>query len=403
MMTSVLTRIFGASRIDLVEDVVQEALLRALEVWPYRGVPSNPTAWLLQVAKNRALDHVRRDASFAAKVEAGLLSLDPDAAASDVLMPGPLGDDVLAMLFMCCHPSIPKESRVALALKSIAGLSAAEIARGLVVSETAVMQRIVRAKNVIAEDSVDMAMPAGSELRRRREAVHETLYLWFNEGYLAHEGPDLVRADLCHEALRLARLIALHPSTESPEGHALAALMALLAARLPARMNEEGDLLLLREQDRRRWDHVLLGIGFLHLKQSAQGDTLTAYHLEAGIAACHASAPSYAATDWTEIIRGYERLGEIKPSPVITLNRAIAQSRLFGPAVAIATLLPLAGDARMSGHRLLPATLAELYLESGDLTSASRWFVAALRHPWPAPSRRFLEERLQDAGVPIAH
>jgi RNA polymerase sigma factor (sigma-70 family) len=396
LMTAVLTRIFGAAHMGLVEDVVQDALVRALEVWPLAGTPANPSAWLIQVAKNRALDVVRRQAHFSTEIKHALLALQPESLgdADSAFVAGACADDVLAMLFLCCHPDIAFESRVALSLKVVAGLSTQEVARGLMTQEGTVAQRIVRAKQQIRNRAISLEMPLATELPRRLESVLEVLYLWFNEGHLARDGEALVRDDLCHEALRLARLVAAHPITATPQAHALAALMAFHAARLPARVGSEGELLLLRDQDRSIWDRNMLDQGFLHLAQCAQGLQASSFHFEAGIAACHAAAPAYEYTDWPTIVHLYGQLHAVNPSPVVQLNRAIAVSRLQGPGAGIALILPLLGDTRLARYHVLWAVLGELSLEAGALAEARTWFARALQAPCSAPERRHLQSRL---------
>lgn len=398
-MTAVLNRIFGSAHIDLVEDVVQDALVRALEVWPLAGVPDNASAWLIQVAKHRALDHVRRKATFAHHVEAGLLALEPEAFADEDInyRPQACADDVLAMLFMCCHPDISRESQLALALKAVAGLGTAEIARGLLAQEGAIAQRIVRAKRLIRERSIAADMPLDSELPRRLDAVLAVLYLWFNEGYLALSGEALIRSDLCHEALRLARLVAEHPRTATPAANGLAALMAFHVARMPARTSEEDALLLLREQDRSLWNQEWLNLGFLHLDRSASGSTATRYQIEAGIAACHAAASSYEATDWPRIVGLYERLCQVADSPTTRLNHAIAISRVEGAAAGLTLIEPLTCDPQLAHQRTIWAVLGELAFEAGRIDDARRWWLRALESPCTSPERRFLQRRIEGA------
>jgi RNA polymerase sigma-70 factor (ECF subfamily) len=397
---AVLTRIVGPSNLDLVEEVVHDALVRALEVWPHGGVPADPRAWLVQTAKNRAINILKRQGTWSRKVQ-DVIDAWPTAAAPDpeaLAASGPITDDVVAMLFMCCHPSIPRDGRVALALKAVAGFGVAEIARAFLAEEAAIAQRIVRAKRRVRDAAISFAMPEGPELETRLSSVLDVLYLWFNEGYLASEGPDLVRRDVCDEALRLARIVALVPVTDRPVTHALVALMALQAARFPARMDDEQRLLLLREQDRSRWDQALLGLGFAHLERSSSGDALSSYHLEAGIAACHAAAPSYQQTDWPRIVELYELLYRANPTPVVALNRAVARSRLVGPRRAIVEVTSLQQEPSLARYRLLPAVLAALWAEAGDLSEAANQYRRALALPCSEPERRFLAEGLARAG-----
>lgn len=398
-MVSVLVRLFGSAYLDLAEDVVQDALIRALEVWPLNGVPENPRAWLIEVAKHRALDVVRRDAHFSRSIEQALTALQASRfeEPGGGFIPLPCADDTLAMLFMCCHPDIARESQVALALKAVAGLGTSEIARGLMIEEATVAQRIVRAKRLIRERNISVDMPLAAELPRRREAVLATLYLWFNEGYLAHAGELLVRADLCTEALRLARLVAEHPVSTSSESHALVALMAFNASRLAARTSDEGELLLLRDQDRSAWDRALIQLGFRHLELCARGDQIGSYQIEAGIAACHAGARRFEDTDWQTIAGLYRMLVQISPSPVVRLNAALAQSRTGGALAGIDDILSLAAETPLRDHARTWAVLGELALEAGRQADARAWFSRALDLPCSLPEQRHLRERL--AGI----
>lgn len=393
-MVATLTRIFGADRLDLAEDVVQDALIKALDQWPFYGVPKNPTAWLIQVAKHRALDLIRREASFEEKsVElAARWPAASEGAGQAVL------DDQLAMMFMCCHPDLPRESQVALTLKTVAGLGVEEIARAYLAKETTIAQRLVRAKRMIREQRIVFDVPSGAELAGRLDVVLEVLYLLFNEGYTAHGGENLVRAELCEEAIRLGRLVASHFRTDCPKTHALLALMCLHASRLPARVDTGGDLLLLGEQDRSRWDRQLIDRGLLHLERSAQGGELSAYHLEAGISACHATASSYESTDWGYVVELYDQLYATKPTPVVALNRAAALSRLKGPLHGLRAIEAVQHDPILRDYYLLPAIQGELWREIGDKEQAAGGYRRALACTCTEPERRFLLEKLRSVS-----
>jgi RNA polymerase sigma-70 factor (ECF subfamily) len=392
-LVSTLTRIFGPRRLDLAEEVVQDALLKALEIWPFEGIPSNPSAWLIQVAKRRALDAIRREASLAEKI--------PELARAfpDHSMPGSpheFDDDQLSMMFLCCHPSLASDLRVALTLKTVAGFSVREIARAFLAQETTIAQRLVRGKRQIHEERIDFEMPSGQELRARLDSVLEVLYLLFNEGYSAHEGESLLRADLCDEAIRLADMLGSHPASDLPKTHALLALLLLHASRLPARVNAAGDLFLLRDQDRSLWNRELIAQGLRELDKSAVGDELTSYHLQAGIAAQHALASSYDATDWEDIADQYDQLYQMDPNPVIALNRAIALSRWKGPAAGLAALAQIEHHPALARYHLLPATLGELSNELGQQEKAAAYYKAALECACTEPERRLLQKRLSN-------
>jgi RNA polymerase sigma-70 factor, ECF subfamily len=397
-MLATLTRLLGSRNLALAEEVVQEALVTALQQWPFHGVPANPSAWLIQVAKNRALDRLRRDRAFAERerdVAAVFESRATIALGSgSVDSARPFDDDELRMMVMACHPDIPRESRVALTLKTVGGFSVAEIARAFLAQEPAIAQRLVRVKKLIRDRDIPLDLPVASEMAARLDSLLEVLYLMFNEGYAAHAGESLVRHDLVHEAIRLARLLTRHAATDTPRTHALLALMLLHAGRIPAREDSERDLFVLEEQDRRAWDGALIAEGLRHLDTSAQGEVVSAYHLQAGIAACHAVAPSYAETNWAEIVSLYDALLDIEPTPVVALNRAIALSRVQGAAAGLRELEPLAGDPTLSRYYLFHATLGELSREAGDPVTAARHYTAALALPVSEPARRFLQRKL---------
>jgi RNA polymerase sigma-70 factor, ECF subfamily len=300
-MVAWLTHVFGPEHLELAEEVVQDALVKALQQWPYSGVPDNPGAWLLRVARNGALDVLRRHSAFRAREHAIVAEL---TSVADNGEPGAwaVEDDELRMVFMCCHPSLPPDARVALSLKTVGGFNVSEIARAFLVSGAVVAQRLVRAKRTLRERGVGLELPHGSQLRERLESVLEVIYLMFNEGYNAHSGDHLIRLDLCGEALRLGRLVADSEAVATPAVHALVALMAFQAARLPARIDGAGELVLLENQDRSLWDRRLVALGFEHLDRSAEGTEMTPYHVQAAIAAVHAGAATPAETRWTEIL-----------------------------------------------------------------------------------------------------
>ncbi len=392
-LIAVLTRIFGPDHLDLAEDVTQEALIAALEVWPYHGIPKNPTAWLAEVAKNRALNRLKRKRVWAEKAKEVVAALDVAAQAPRADADG---DDVVRLMFVACHPSLSAESRVALTLSTVAGFSVDQIAGALLAQPTAVAQRLVRAKGRIRELGLTFEVPAPAELPGRLDSLLEVLYLVFNEGYSARGGEHLLRRELCDEAIRLARLIAAGLADAQPKVHALLALMLLQAARLRSRADAGGELLLLEDQDRSLWDRALLAEGFRHLDASARGDVVTSYHLEAGIAACHAAAASYADTDWSHIVDLYDDLAAIHPSPVVALNRAIAVSRRDGADAGLAALDRVRDHPALTHYYLFWATLARLHADSRDFVSADACYRKALACPCSAPERRYLLRRAAD-------
>jgi RNA polymerase sigma-70 factor (ECF subfamily) len=344
----------------------------------------------MQVARNRALDLVRREASLASKEEAirdWTASLTPGDREEEAL------DDQLRMLFICCQPAVPREARVALTLKTVGGFGVPEIARAYLAKEPTIAQRLVRAKRKIQEIRPPFEVPPPAELPAALDSVLEALYLMFNEGYAASGGAELVRREVCAEAVRLARLVAEHPALDVPRAHALAALLTFQAARNPARVDLEGNLMLLSEQDRNLWDRGKIAAGFHHLDRAARGTEISTYHLEAGIAAVHASAPSYEETDWPYILELYDSLLALKPSPVVALNRAVALAMARGIPAGIAAVEEIQSPA-LAAYYPLPVTLGELYVRAGDAERAAKSFQTALELESPGSVRRRIQERL---------
>jgi RNA polymerase sigma-70 factor (ECF subfamily) len=399
-MVATLTRIFGIEHLTLAEDVVQEALARALQTWPFYGVPENPSAWIMRVSRNLALDHARRATLFRHKEAQIAAFLEPSEAADPVFDETDIQDDRLRMIFACCHPLVPQDAQVALALKTLCGFSIAEIASAFLSSEPAVAKRLTRAKQRIREARIPFEIPTGAELAARLESVLQTLYLLFNEGYKASGGERLVREELCREAIRLATLVVEHPACKQPEVHALLALMLLNAARLPARTDAEGNLLLLEDQDRSRWNHEIIARGMRHLAASASGDEAGAYHLQAGIAACHCVARDYASTDWAHILALYDQLLKIDASPVIALNRAVALANVHGPQAGLDAAQAL--RAELEPYYLLHVVLGELESRLGRDEAAAAHFQHALERVSTATERAFLAKKLRECDVSAA-
>ena len=405
-MVASLTRSFGPAHLGLAEEVVQEALIQALRRWPFGGVPDNPVAWLYRVARNQALDRLRRDASFRGKEVAIREALVPpaDAGAGDsagrAFLPGEITDDQLRLVFLCCHPDLPRDSRVALTLKTVLGFSVREIARAFLAREATIAQRLVRAQRRIRDRGIPFEVPAPDELPARLEAVLEALYLVFNEGYGAHEGGELVRVDLCAEALRLVTQLASVPAIDRPSVRALAALLCFQASRLPARVDGDGNLVLLAEQDRSLWDRALISRAFEHFGRSSVGDELTTYHVQAAIAAHHAMAASDADTDWTAILDLYDQLLGLNPSPVVALNRAVALARLRGPDAGLEAVAEIEEHPALRDYYLLPAVRADLLQQLGEAEQAADHYRQALACPCSEPERRFLTGRLEGTVTP---
>ncbi len=395
-MVAHLARLFGPARLDLAEDTVQEAMLRALQTWPYEGVPENAAAWLYRVAHNAAIDSVRRNQLLAEKADHIVAELTRSAAAPpcDPEIEEQLRDDELRMIFMCCHPEISRDPSVALSLKTVGGFSVREIARAFLADEATIAQRLVRAKRHVRDRGLTLDMPRGAELKQRLPSVLDVLYFMFNEGYTAHEGQDLIRQDLCLEALRLGSLVA-SSSIATPRVHALVALMALQAARLPARVDEAGDLILLEFQDRSRWDQHLIALGFRHFDQSIAGEEISEYHLQAAIAAIHTRARDPGSIDWPAILELYDQLLALNASPVVALNRAVAVAKVHGPAEALAAIEPLENDPKLRDYYLRLAVRGHLLLVIRRRPEAAACFRAALDCPCSEPERRFLKRQLE--------
>ena len=401
-IVATLTRIFGVEHLTLAEDVVQEALVRALQTWPYYGVPKNPSAWIMQVARNLALDVVRRQQVFRDKQKEISVLMDQTSPPQEVLsLDQELKDDRLRLMFLCCHPRIPQEGQVALALKTLCGLGISEISRAFLTTEAAVAKRLTRAKQQIRQASIPFEIPAGEELSQRLEGVWQTLYLLFNEGYKASSGDQLIRQELCHEAIRLAGLLAEHRAGDRPKTHALLSLMLLNAARSPARVSAEGHLLRLKDQDRTTWDKSLIARGMFHLARSASGDQLSEFHLQAGIAACHCAASDYASTDWPQILSLYDRLIEFDDSPVLALNRAVAVAEVHGPRAGIQTVQAMARKEELKNYYLLYAVLGELEAQLKNFAAAAEHFQKSLQLSAITAEELFLTRRWRDCEAEL--
>ena len=397
-MVAALTRIFGVHNLALAEDVVQEAFCRAIEVWRFRGIPENPAAWLMATAKHCALDVLRRERTartFAPELGRWLQSEGTLAPVVEELFgPNALKDDLLRMMFSCCHPRLPEEVQVALVLHILCGFSVDEIASAFVSSHAAIEKRITRAKKVLAGSKRLFDITAPADFSGRLSAVQQALYLLFNEGYHGSSAEAAVRSELCHEAMRLVALLLVHPLGTTPTTYALAALMCLHAARLPARVDASGNLNSLGDQNRSLWDQELVDEGLKLLELSATGSELTAYHVEAAIASMHATAPRTEDTDWGKIVALYDTLLTIRPSPIIALNRAIAIAQYEGPERGLEELHAIDDRERLAAYPFYAAALGELELRRGRHATARQHFQAALALARNPMERRFLAQRV---------
>jgi RNA polymerase sigma factor (sigma-70 family) len=398
-LLATLTRAFGVENLALAEDVVQETLANAFEAWSYKGVPEHYSALLTTAAKNRALDVFRRERTarrFAPDVRRfieGEWTPRPELKA--LFLPDALKDDELRMMFSCCHPRLHEDVQVALVLHLLCALGVDEIASAFLMSPAAIEKRLSRGKKTLAESKRLFELTA-EDFAPRLSAVHQALYLLFSEGYHGASSEAVVRIDLCREAMRLVRLLVDHAPAATPGTYALAALMSLNAARLPGRIDDDGNLRPLFTQDRSQWDEDLVAEGMMLLGQSAAGDYLTEYHIEAGIAAQHASAGSATETNWGEIVRLYDVLMKIRPSPVVALNRAMAIAESEGPERGLAAITTIEGVQRLAGYPFYPAAVAELELRLGRPLVARKYFELARALARNDVERRFLERRLDE-------
>ena len=401
-LVSALTRIFGVHNLALAEDVVQDAFCRALETWPMRGMPDNPSAWLMATARNRALDVLRRQrtaTTFAP--ELGRL-LDSEwtlaPVVDDMLAADALQDGMLRMMFSCCHPRLSESAQVALILNILCGFSIDEIARACMSGHAAIEKRIQRGKTALAESKrlFDTALPA--DFSDRLPSVQRALYLLFNEGYHGASPETSVRLELCNEAIRLVAVLLQHPLGKTPATYALAALMSLTAARLPARTDSGGNLVPLYDQDRSHWDQTRVSEGMRLLELSATGSELTTYHLEAAMASVHAMARHTKETDWSAIIGLYDQLMRLNPSPIVALNRAIALAQRDGPERGIAEIQAIPDPDRLAAYPFYPAALGELEFRRGNDARAHEHFELALARARNPMERRFFEHRLAACG-----
>jgi RNA polymerase sigma factor (sigma-70 family) len=394
-LVSVLSRRFGVHRVELCEDAVQTALLRAVQSWPQRGEPNDRSAWLYRVAHNEVLGALRRVKRTDASVDDAEHVADEASAEEAVLLEHEVKDDQLRMLFVCANPEIPRESQIVFALKTLCGFSVEEIALRLFQNREAVYKRLQRARSTLRECVVELEPANLGELATRLPAVLEILYLLFTESYSSAQPDQLIRHELCEEAIRLALLLEEHPVGALPETAALLALMYLDAARFDSRVDGTGGLLLLEQQDRSLWDRDLIAIGISCLHRAARGDVFTRYHAEAAIAAEHCLAPTYEQTRWAEIARLYQMLDGVAPSPINTLNRSIAIAEWHGPEAALALLEAINPPAWLLGYYLWDATLGELYRRRGDRDRAvahlTRALSAAPTHAEKALLRRRLD------------
>jgi RNA polymerase sigma factor (sigma-70 family) len=394
-LVAVLTRIFGWQKFDLVEEMVQATLVDALHSWRIRGVPSNPSGWVHRVAKNKILDALRRDKIGRRVTKEWAAGRSEESAGVDELfLDTQIEDSQLRMMFACCHPRLARENQLALTLKTLCGFGLSEIARALLVAEETVKKRLQRATRDLVDHEVSLEPPSAAHLADRLDAVHQVLYLLFNEGYSSSKGDLAIRADLCEEAARLCFLLCSHRNCSTPTTFALMALMLFHAARLNARLDDTGSILLMEDQDRSKWDHNLIEQARRFLDQSAEGTLVSPFHLEAGIALYHCAARCCAETDWPAILRLYDALLIIHRSPVYLLNRAIVVAQIEGPQAGIGALQEAGGDEALRHYHLYDATLGELYRRAGDMERARKHLLAAQAKTASPSDRAIINRRL---------
>ena len=374
-MIAVLTRIFGIHNLELVEDTVQETFLKALQTWKYHEVPENPSAWLMRVARNRTIDLVRRQQKLSTISDELALRLqsDTEQTIQQFFLDTEIADSQLRMIFTCCHPALNPEDQVALTLKTVSGFGVTEIAKALVSSEPSIQKRIYRAKEYIRAGEIPFEIPIGHELQERLDTVYTVLYLLFNEGYNSSKADELIRYDLCAEAMRLCKLLSEHRVGGVSSTFALLSLMCFQASRFNSRIGDDNNIIILEHQDRRGWDQALIQKGYQYLNRSAAGNLLSVYHIESAIAAEHCLAPDFQSTNWASMLKLYDLLLVMKPSPIVQLNRAIILAQLGKAVAAIDAILEIAGlKDLLKYHYIYSAVLGDLYWKAGNSDEACR-------------------------------
>lgn len=394
-MVAVLTRLFGLQNLELAEDIVQDTLLAALETWKYGNMPPNPQAWLYKVAKNKTIDALRSRKRHE-KIHSDLGKLLESeytltATVNSVFNAPEIEDNQLRMMFACCHSALAEEAQLPLILKTLCGLSVKEIAKAFLTNEENIAKRIYRAKEKIKTENIALEYPAANEINNRLETVLKAIYLLFTEGYSSTKADELIRQELCEEAMRLTLLLLNHPATNLPQVNALMALMCFQASRFDSRTDDNGDIVLLKDQDRQKWNRFLIEQGNYYMNRSATG-TLHNYHIEATIAFTYLHPATYAQTDWQKLVELFNMLQQLKPGPAVLLNRAIIIAELHGPDAAIKELLQIPG---MENNCHYQSTLGEMYLRKADKPNAQAHLKKALSLTTSSAERRLLEGKMQ--------
>lgn len=401
-MVSVLSRLFGLEKIDLIEDAIQEAMIKALKLWVFQGIPQNPRAWLIEVAKNKVFDQLRRSKKFAAsdeEFENAAKYLQMLEKTDLIRFANEVSEDVLQMMFACCHPLISPDSQVALTLKTVSGFSVGEIASAYLSKEETISKMLTRAKQKLRQQKIRLEMPLPDKLNLRLEPVLKVLYLMFNEGYNSAKGEKLIRNDLCFEAVRLGKILAHHPLTNLPKLHALLALFYFQGARLNARFDENGNILLLAEQNRAFWNKRMIAEGLKHFRLSAKGEEISDYHLEAEIASIHALAKNFASTDWKRILRCYEILSQRNNSPIVKLNKTIALAKVEGSEAGLRELEKLKDTSELKEYLLFYVTFGDLKVETGKKSEAIISYQKAEKLATSETVKKFIKEKIKKAEI----
>lgn len=394
-MIAVLSRLLGLQNLETANDIVQDTLLQAMSTWGYSKVPDNPPAWLYRVAKNKAIDFLRREKRFReispqyAYLLQSEYTLSPTV--NNLFLENEIQDSQLRMMFACCHPSIPEESQIALTLKTLCGLSINEIAKAFLTNEETISKRIYRAKEKIKSEKVEMVVPEPGDLPQRLDAVLKSLYLLFNEGYNSSHPDHLIREDLCEEAMRLCHLLTQHLLTAYPRSNALLSLMCFQASRLSARLDDKGNIILLKHQDRSKWRLALIQKGFDYIDAAAEPFEVSPYHFEAAIASLHAAAPAFEQTDWKSIYHLYEMLYELQPNPVVAMNKAIASAYAISRQKALEELQQIKG---LEQHHLYYASIGEMYFDLEQKENARTFFEKAFHLTSSQAEKQLLLEKI---------
>jgi RNA polymerase sigma factor (sigma-70 family) len=401
-LIAVLTRLFGPHNLELAEDVVQDTLVKAMENWSINGIPTNPSAWLFTVARNKALDVVRRERHHKEFATAISPLLKSEYSASETLRQlvneNEIEDEQLRMMFICCHPSIAEEAQVSLILKTLCGFSVAEIAKAFLSNEETISKRLYRARQQFRENKIAFVIPQQQELDSRIENVLTAIYLIFNEGYNSTHHPSLIREDLVEESLRLCKMLVDHSATRKPESMALLALLCFQSARLYGRIDDNGNLLQLKQQDRKKWDRNLIQQGAVYLHQASEGDEISSYHLEAAIAYEHCSAESYELTNWKTILQLYDWLYQHKPDPLVALNRLIVFGEVNGAASALEEVSNIKDKEMLKNYCLYPATLGSWHTQLGNHKKAKEYFEAAILLTQSQAEKNLLQNQIRLLG-----